>query len=135
MKNVRGLVLVLAMAAVVSLTAGCAALAVGGAAAAAGSGTYVYINGAVEADYHAPFEKVWEATERTIAELHGVDVVPTKDISRGTIESVIDGQKVVFTLNYRQKELTDLSIRVGQFGDRLASQRLHDKVGEYLKKS
>jgi hypothetical protein len=135
MKKMWGVVLVLAMAGAVSLTTGCAFLVAGGAAAAAGSGTYLYINGAVEAEYQAPFEKVWEACERVVAELHGRDVVPTKDISSGTIEAVIDGEKVVFTLNYRAKDVTKLAIRVGTFGDRLAAQRLHDKVGEYLKKS
>jgi hypothetical protein len=118
----------------VFLISGCAALAVGGAAAVTGTGTYFYINGELKTDYHAPFEKVWAACEKTVADMRGVDVTPSRDISKGTIDAVIEGEKVQFTVNYKAKDVTSVAIRVGAFGDRLASQRLNDKVGENLAK-
>ena len=116
----------------VSLISGCAALAVGGAAVGAGTGTYFYVKGELKTDYNAPFEKVWAACEKTVANMHGGEVMPSRDISKGAIDAVIEGENVRITVAYKAKDLTSVSIRVGIFGDRLASQRLHDKVGENL---
>jgi hypothetical protein len=116
------------------LLTGCWALAVGGAVVGAGAGTYMYVDGELQADYQAPFEKVWEASVRTVAVLKGAEVSPTKDISRGTIEALIDGEKVRFSIEYKSTEVTSVGIRVGRVGDKLASQRLHDKVRENLAK-
>lgn len=124
----------LLMAAGLFLFTGCAALVVGGAAAGAGAGTYMYVNGELTADYRAPFEKVWEACVKTVAAMKGTAVAPSKDLSHGTIETVIDGEKVRFTIDYKAKDVTAVAIRVGLVGDKLAAQRLHDKVGENLLK-
>lgn len=113
---------------------GCVPLVVGGAAMGAGTGTYLYVNGALRVDYAASFERVWIACEKTVADMRGVDVIPNKDISQGTIDTVIEGEKVLFTVSYKAKEVTSVAIRVGVFGDRPSSQRLHDKVVENLGK-
>jgi len=134
MKKLLGCLLLLALSVAIPLTVGCVPALVGVGAAASGGGTYVYLNGTLTAEYQAPFEKVWEATERTVAEMHGTDVAPTKDISHGKIEAVIEGQKVIFKIDYHAKNVTKLAVRVGVLGDRLAAHRLHDKVGENLKK-
>ena len=60
--------------------------------------------------------------------MRGVEVMPSRDISEGAIDTVIEGEKVRITVAYKAKDLTSVAIRVGVFGDRLASQRLHDKV-------
>ena len=128
----RARLYLLVLAAGAFLISGCAALAVGGAAVGAGTGTYLYVKGELKADYKAPFERVWTACEKTVADMRGVDVVPSRDISTGTIDAVIAGQEVHFIIAYRAKDLTSVAIRVGYLGDRSASQRLHDKVGENL---
>jgi hypothetical protein len=117
------------------LLSGCAALVVGGAAAGAGAGTYLYANGELTADYRDSFEKVWEACVRTVAAMKGTAVAPSKDISKGTIEAVIDGEKCRFSISYKAKDVTSVAIRVGLVGNKIASQRLHDKVGENLVKN
>jgi len=116
------------------MLAGCVPLVVGGAAVTGGSGAYLYINGELKTDYLYPFDKAWSACEKTVAYMNATDVVPEKEISRGTIDAFIDGEQVRFVVEYKAKDLTSVSIRVGIIGDKSASQRLHDKVVEYLLK-
>ena len=115
-------------------TSGCAAAVVGGAAAGAGSGTYFYINGELKTDYYYPLDKVWTACEKTVADMRGIDVEPVKEISSGKITAMIDNEKVQITANYKAKNVTTVSVRVGVMGDRLASQLLHDKIADNLTK-
>jgi len=116
------------------LVSGCAAVAVGGAALVGAGGAYSYYNGIMKADYHSSFEKTWTACERTVADMRGTDVEPYREISKGTISAVIEGKKVFFSVDYKTKDVTTVAIRVGHLGDRLASQRLHDKVGDNITK-
>ncbi len=118
----------------VFLVSGCAVMAVGGAAMTGGTGTFFYIKGNLKSDYHYSFERVWDACEKTAAYMNAVDVIPAKEISKGTIDALIDGEKVGFSVTYKAKNLTTVSIRVGMLGDKLASQRLHDKVADYIVK-
>ena len=111
---------------------GCAPALIGGAAVTGGAGTYIFINGELKTDYAFPFDRVWEACEKTVAEMNSVDVVPDKHISNGTIEAIIDGEKVRFSVDYKAKDLTSVGIRVGLVGDKQSSQLLHDKVFLYL---
>ena len=111
---------------------GCVPLVVGGAAVGGGSGAYFYINGELKTDYHHSFDEAWSACEKTVAYMNATDVIPAKEISRGTINAVIEGEDVRFSVEYKAKNLTTVAIRVGIIGDKSASQRLHDKVSNYL---
>jgi len=113
---------------------GCVPLVVGGAAAGAGVGTYFYINGELKTDYHASLDDVWKACEKTIAGMRGTEVVPQKEIARGTITTVINDEKVKFDILYKSKNITTVAIRVGLVGNRLSSQLLHDRIAEHLAK-
>jgi len=63
------------------LLSSCAPLLIGGAAVGAGTaGTYYYINGELKTDYSYSFDEVWEACERTIAEMKGIEVIPEKKL-------------------------------------------------------
>jgi hypothetical protein len=114
---------------------GCAPLLIGGAAIGAGSGTYMYVNGELRVEYNAPFEKVRTACEMAIAELGGKEVVPDWKIGVGTIKTRIQNEKVKLTIEYKTKEATLLSIRVGYIGNKQSSQLIKDKVSEYLIKN
>jgi hypothetical protein len=114
------------------LFSGCAALVVGGAALGAGTGTYFFVNGELKTDYYAPFDKVWNACEKTIADMRGLEVVPAKEIAQGKITTLINGEKVQFDLSYKSKNLTTVAIRVGIIGNKLSSQLLHDKIADHL---
>ena len=122
----------------VSLLSGCGAevpLIIGAAATGgAGSGTYYYINGELKADYNFPLEKVWTACEKTVADMRGLDVEPSKEIARGTINAFIDDEKVKIIVEYKARNVTTVAIRVGVFGSKLSSQLLHDKIADNLAK-
>jgi Protein of unknown function (DUF3568) len=119
---------------VIFFTSGCAAAVVGGAAVGAGSGTYFYVNGELKTDYYYTFDRVWSACEKTVADMRGLDVEPLKEIGSGKISAIIENEKVQITTNYKAREVTTVSIRVGVMGDRLASQLLHDKIADNLMK-
>jgi osmotically-inducible protein OsmY len=131
MKKVKWLMILIIGAFTLS---GCVPLVVGGAAVTGGSGAYFYINGELKTDYHYSFDKSWSACEKTVAYMNATDVMPVKEISKGTINAVIDGEKVHFVVEYKAKNLTAVAIRVGMLGNKSASQRLHDKVVDYLLK-
>jgi len=114
------------------LLPGCAALVVGGAAIGAGTGTYFYVNGELKTDYYASFDKVWGACEKTVADMRGIEVAPSREIAQGKISAVINNEKVNFDIKYKSKDLTTVSIRVGYIGNKLSSQLLHDKIAENL---
>jgi hypothetical protein len=127
-------VMYLGLAVLVLAAAGCAPMLVGGAVAVSGSGTYFYINGELKTDYYASFDKVWSACEQTLADMRAIDVEPKKEIGYGSIAATINDEKVQFKVEYKAKNATTVSIRVGLLGDKLASQLLHDKVSDYLAK-
>jgi len=129
MKRVEWLLILMVAA---FMLAGCAPVVVGGAAVGGGSGAYVYITGELKTDYPYPFDRAWSACEKTVAHMNATDVFPEKEISKGTIQAIIDGERVRFVVEYKTKDLTTVSIRVGIIGNKSASQRLHDKVTAYL---
>ena len=116
------------------LISGCAPLVVGGAVVSATSGTYYYVNGELKTDYYYPFDTVWSACEKTIADMRGVDVDPIKELGTGTISAMIESEKVNFAIHYKAKNVTSVAIRVGLVGNKLSSQLLHDKISENLAK-
>lgn len=122
----------LSLAALALLTSGCTAALVGGAAVGAGSGTYFYINGELKTDYYRSFDDVWRAVERTVADMRGVDVVPEKEIGKGKIAALINGEKVLISVSYKEKNVTVVSVRVGLIGNKVSSQLIHDKIGDNL---
>lgn len=123
---------ILLLLGLVLVTAGCAPLVVGGAAVGSASGTYLWVNGEMRTDYYHSFDRVWAATEKTVADMKGVDVDPNKEIAQGTISALINDEKVTFSVKYKAKNQTSVSIRVGIMGNKLSSQLLHDKISENL---
>jgi hypothetical protein len=114
---------------------GCGAPIVAGVAAGgagAGSGTYLYVKGEMATDYYFSFDNVWTACEKVVADRHGIEVEPYKEISKGTINAIIDGEKVHISVKYKAKNVTTVAIRVGILGNKLSSQLLHDKIDDNL---
>jgi hypothetical protein len=114
------------------MISGCAVALVGVAAVGAGSGTYYYINGEMKTDYYQSFDATWSACQKSVADMRGVDVEQDKEIGNGKIAAVINDEKVKITVLYKAKNVTTVSIRVGLLGDKLASQLIHDKIGDNL---
>ena len=117
---------------VIFFTSGCAAAVVGGAAVGAGSGTYFYVNGELKTDYYYSFDRVWSACEKTVADMRGLDVEPVKEIGSGKITAMIENEKVQIIANYKAKDVTTVSVRIGVMGDKLGSQLVHDKIADNL---
>jgi len=122
----------LSLVALAFALSGCTAALLGGAAVGAGSGTYFYINGELKTDYYRSFDDVWTACEKTVADMRGVDVAPEKEIGKGKIAALINGEKVTISVSYKAKNVTSVSIRVGLIGNKLSSQLIHDKIGDNL---
>jgi hypothetical protein len=114
------------------MISGCTAALVGVAAVGAGSGTYYYINGEMKTDYYQSFDATWSACQKSVADMRGVDVEQDKEIGNGKIAAVINDEKVKITVLYKAKNVTTVSIRIGLLGDKLASQLIHDKIGDNL---
>ncbi|MBN1664727.1 MAG: DUF3568 family protein [Deltaproteobacteria bacterium] len=122
------------MMGIISL-AGCPAIIVGGAAVGAASGTYFYIDGELKTDYYASFDKTWSAVEKTIADMRGIEVEPVKEIGKGDIRATINDEKVKFDIRYKTKDLTTVAVRVGNIGNKLSSQLIHDKIADNIAKN
>lgn len=117
------------------LIAGCGpeVLVLGGIVGS-GAGTYYYVGGEMTTDYNAPFDEVWKACEKTVADMRGKDVQPKREIGQGSIFAIINDENVTFNVNYKNKNTTSVGIRVGLFGNKLSSQLLHDKVNDNISK-
>ncbi|MEN6465529.1 MAG: DUF3568 family protein [Syntrophaceae bacterium] len=118
----------------VCLFSGCTLLVMGGAAVGGAAGAYVWVNDELKTDYYAPFDKTWTAVEKTVAGLHGTKVEPVREISQGTINTLIDDEKVRIAVTYKERNVTTVAIRVGTVGNKLSSQLIHDRIAENLKK-
>lgn len=116
------------------IATGCAAVVVGGIAVGSVSGTYVWLNGEMKTDYYFPFDTVWAAVEKTVADMKATDVLPEKEIAQGKITALINDEKVTFSLKYKSKNQTTVSVRVGVIGNKLSSQLIHDKIADNLRR-
>jgi hypothetical protein len=130
MRTAKGWIVLMIMG--TFLISGCAAALVGGAAVAAGSGTYFFINGEMKTDYYYSFDSAWNACQKTVADMRGLDVLPEKEIGKGKISAMIDDEKVQISVTYKAKDVTTVSVRVGLIGNKLSSQLIHDKIRDNL---
>lgn len=130
MRTAKGWLVLLLLGAF--LISGCGALLVGGAAVGAGSGTYFYINGEMKTDYYYSFDSTWNACQKTVADMRGLDVGPEKEIGKGKITAMIDDEKVQILVTYKAKNVTTVAVRVGLIGNKLSSQLIHDRIGDNL---
>ena len=123
-------------AAFVFLTTGCGAeLVAVGAIAGTSAGTYFYVDGGLQSDFKHPYDVVWAACEKTMAEMRALTVQPLKEIGQGQITAVINNEKVRFDVKYKERTVTTVTIRVGVFGNKTASQLLYDKISDNISKN
>jgi hypothetical protein len=125
----RKVVLVFLLAATAVLVQGCM-LAVVGAGAA---GTVAYIRGDLEAVESRNIDAVYAATKKAVDELgfkvtkHTKDALGAEIVARDAAD-----KKVTIKLKTTAENTTQLSIRVGTFGDETKSQLIYDKIKENL---
>lgn len=118
-----------------SLTAltGCAIVA-GDTVVGYESGKFVYHDGSLQSNYKAPMDQVWEAANKAMKELKASDIQTDRKIEKGTIDAIVDEEKVKITMEYITRTETSVSVRVGTAGSNVAAKYIHEKIESNLKK-
>jgi len=122
------------LTAAVLLIAGCdTALTVGAKTIGIRSGEFIYTDGYLRATYLFPIDKVWDACEKTLADMKAADVERIRKIAQRSFMAMIQDEKVRISVDYVEKDMTAVSIMVGISGNKLASQLIHDRIANALK--
>lgn len=125
--TVKQLLTAVACALSVSLLSGCLAAAAAGAAA--GGGAFVYVNGAIKALEAQDVDTVWKATLAGFEDMNLLAEAKHKDAFEAKCQAYGPGDKIVRVHIERQnKDVTEIKIRVGWFGDREFSEELLNKI-------
>lgn len=112
---------------------GCALVLLGGGAAGGAAGV-AYAKGELEQVYAAPYDPVWDATLRALRTLNIALSETQKDqISAKAVGARADGTTVVVTVLPVTKDSTSVRVRIGNFGDRSASERIQGQIAVNLK--
>lgn len=108
---------------------GCGIVLIGGAAA----GTAGYVSGELTATLSSPYNQVVAATNRAIAENSITEVSSTpEEYQVSYVLKTLQGDKVQLIVVYGTKELTNVSIRVGLFGDKPLSKQILNEIESRL---
>jgi hypothetical protein len=111
---------------------GCVATAVG-VGAGAGVGTYMYIKGELRATYNVPLEQIWPKTLAAMRDLKLTIDRKQMDALGGTIDARrADGTPVKVKLKPEGDRSTTISVRVGTFGSKEKSKRIHRAIQKQL---
>lgn len=122
--------------ALIVLMAGCdTALTVGSKTIGVSSGDFIYTDGYLNTFYNFPLDKVWTACEQTLADMKASVIEKERRIASGKIIATAYDEKVQITVEYISKTQTSVSVRVGVSGNNMASQLIHDKIGNKLLRS
>ncbi|MDV2496255.1 MAG: DUF3568 family protein [bacterium] len=110
------------------LSAGCpAAILVTGAGL--GAGAYAWVKGELKRTYPATYDAVWNASSDALQSLEMPVVSQQRDALKGTIMAKrADGSDVRVDVKYLTENTTQVSIRIGLFGDRPDSARVHETI-------
>jgi len=119
-----------ALFACVISSSGCFMLVVG---AAAGVGGVVWANGSLQQTFDKPLYKLHAATLKGLQSIDLPVLVEQKENLLSKFESEFSDEKHIWiTLKQTERKTTELSIRVGAFGDELRSQQILDAITKAL---
>lgn len=122
--------MMLLAAAVIAMTSGCIALAVG---AAAGVGTYAYVEGIMKTTVEASLDRTWDAANKSVEQLQFSVKSSSKDaLQAKLVARESDKTDVKIYLERKGDNLTEVSVRVGVFGDEAQSRLILDKIKQNL---
>jgi hypothetical protein len=111
---------------------GCAAAWVAGGAAA-GVGTYKYIKGELQSTEKVSLDKAYQASEKAMEELKFTITSKQKDAYDGEVLARrATGKKVTVKLKRQSKNVTEIKIRVGTFGDEYISHDILDTMKKFF---
>ncbi len=111
------------------------AAAVGGAAdVAAGAGTVAYIKDELKATEAYSVNDVWIATERAVDEMQLIVTEKEHYATAGRLDAyTADNKKVRIHLKRQGDNITEITIRIGTFGDEEFSRFILSKIQRNLK--
>lgn len=127
MKNTLCVCLLLAAMAGMS---GCAAVAAG---AMAGGGTYAYVTGWGTMTYNVDLDRAYDAALEACDELDLLVKKQERHLSDADIEAKDGDTTVWIDLESQGIHVTKVSVRVGVMGDKVASERIHDRIAKELR--
>ena len=113
-------------------SSGCVVLAVGAGAA----GTVAYVEGDLESEVHHNIDQTYTATQKAAEELklHVITSDGGKDALSATIVARDAADKrITIKLKTVTQDITQVSIRVGTFGDKTKQHLIYDKIRDNLK--
>lgn len=120
--------LLLLFSAALSLS-GCGVVLIGGAAA----GTVGYVSGELTATLNSPYEQVVAAADRAIAENSISEISKTLEKYQVSyVLKTVQGDKIEMHIAYTTTDLTNISIRVGIFGDEPLSRQILNEIESRL---
>ena len=111
---------------------GCAVLLVGGGAVA-GAGMVAYAKGELTAAETADLDRVWAAAQGAMDDLDFV--IQSRLTTAGSAKLIARGagsRRVTVTVERRVGSLTDITVRVGYFGDEPLSRLILQKIRRRL---
>jgi len=110
------------------LIEGCAVALVG-----AGAGTVAYVKGSLKVVMDEELDDVYEATVKALDQLEITPSEKEKDALAARIAARnAQDDKITIKLKAAENNLTEVSIKIGFFGDRSQSQAIYDKIKENL---
>jgi hypothetical protein len=112
---------------------GCdAAFTAGGKTIGISSGQFLYEDASLQAVYNFSFDQVWEAAEKTMADMKAGQLVKERQIASGRITGFVQEEKITIDLEYSARERTSVSIRVGMAGNRISRRLIIEKISNNL---
>jgi len=115
----------------------CAFLVAAGVGAGAAVGTMEYVKGELKQAYAASMEKTWNASLAAAEALKmkttekSIDNLDQNRLVYGQTEDKKDFQ---ISLESLGKDVTMVKVRIGFFGDEAYSRKIHEFIGQNLKK-
>jgi len=115
------------------LIVGCdTAFMVGGRTVGISSGQFISTDGYLTMEYNFSLENVWKACEKTLSDMKASEVEKNRKIATGKVTATVQDERVIISIEYISKDITWVSIRVGIAGNNMASQLIHEKIGNNL---
>ncbi|HAJ26154.1 MAG TPA: hypothetical protein DCG53_02725 [Syntrophus sp. (in: bacteria)] len=114
---------------IIALLAGCeGGVVVGGKSMGMQDGQFVRSSGYMVGSYPYPFDAVCQGIDDTLKEMKAVTSEKHVKIGKASIIATLQGEKVTFEVEFKEKNKTDVSILVGMGGSNIASQLIHDRL-------
>ncbi|MEI7637208.1 MAG: DUF3568 family protein [Syntrophus sp. (in: bacteria)] len=121
---------------IIGLLAGCeGGVVVGGKSMGVQDGQFVRSSGYMIGTYPYPFDAVCQGIDDTLKDMKAVTTEKQIKIGKASIIATLQGEKVTFEVEFKEKSKTDVSILVGMGGSNIASQLIHDRLRQTLTKT